>query len=204
MCNAGEPRDFVNEYMKPYASTLVDIQYGDEGGFNRVESECFKNWFSWSKQNIPGAVVHANSWDDPSWYRDANLSYYVENAKPDLLSWDKCYWDANGGPAPSRVVMDLLNTNTWKKQREYGLKGLTGDGSSPILYGQYLDYNWDANVSASEKSIVPSLVWSPARSGSACSAWNTTATTAPRSSTTMARRRVLRVLQHPRQRHLHR
>ena len=157
MSNAGEPRDFMNEYMLPYASTLVDIQYGNEGGFNRGESECFKNWFSWSKQNIPGAVVHANSWDDPSWYRDANLSYYVENAKPDLLSWDKYYWGANGGPAPSRVVMDLLNTNTWKKQREYGLKGLTGDGSSPILYGQYLDYNWDANVSAYEKSIVPSL-----------------------------------------------
>ena len=53
--------------------------------------------------------------------------------------------------------MNLLNTNTWKKQREYGLKGTSGDGSSPILYGQYLDYNWDANVSASEKSIVPSL-----------------------------------------------
>ena len=157
MCNVGEPRDFMNEYMLPYASTLVDIQYGNEGGFNRVESECFKNCFSWSKQNIPGAVVHANSWDDPSWYRDANLSYYVENAKPDLLSGDKYYWGANGGPAPSRVVMDLLGTNTWKKQREYGLKGLTGDGSSPILYGQYLDYNWDANVSASEKSIVPSL-----------------------------------------------
>ena len=157
MCNAGEPRDFMNEYMKPYASTLVDIQYGDEGGFNRGESECFKNWFAWSKQNIPGAVVHANSWDDPSWYRDANLSYYVENAKPDLLSWDKYYWGANGGPAPQQVVTNLLNTNTWKKQREYGLKGLTGDGSSPILYGQYLDYNWDANVSASEKSIVPSL-----------------------------------------------
>ena len=157
MSNAGEPRDFMNEYMLPYASTLVDIQYGNEGGFNRGESECFKNWFSWSKQNIPGAVVHANSWDDPSWYRDANLSYYVENAKPDLLSWDKYYWGANGGPAPQQVVTNLLNTNTWKKQREYGLKGLTGDGSSPILYGQYLDYNWDANVSASEKSIVPSL-----------------------------------------------
>ncbi len=157
MCNAGDPRDFMNEYMKPYASTLVDIQYGDEGGFNRGESECFKNWFSWSKQNIPGAVVHANSWDDPSWYRDANLSYYVKNAKPDLLSWDKYYWGANGGPAPRNVVLSLLNTNTWKKQREYALKGITGDGSSPILYGQYLDYNWDANVSASEKSIVPSL-----------------------------------------------
>ena len=45
MCNAGKPHDFMNEYMAPYASTLVDIQYGDEGGFNRGESECFKNWF---------------------------------------------------------------------------------------------------------------------------------------------------------------
>ena len=107
MCNAGEPRDFMNEYMLPYASTLVDIQYGDEGGFNRVESECFKNWFSWSKQNIPGAVVHANSWDDPSWYRDANLSYYVENAKPDLLSWDKCYWDANVSASEKSIVPSL-------------------------------------------------------------------------------------------------
>ena len=141
----------------PVAPAVDNSMYERYSGFNRVESECFKNWFSWSKQNIPGAVVHANSWDDPSWYRDANLSYYVENAKPDLLSWDKYYWGANGGPVPSRVVRDLLNTNTWKKQREYGLKGLTGDGSSPILYGQYLDYNWDANVSASEKSIVPSL-----------------------------------------------
>ena len=107
MCNAGEPRDFMNEYMLPYASTLIDIQYGDEGGFNRVESECFKNWFSWSKQNIPGAVVHANSWDDPSWYRDANLSYYVENAKPDLLSWDKCYWDANVSASEKSIVPSL-------------------------------------------------------------------------------------------------
>ena len=123
----------------PVAPAVDNSMYERYSGFNRVEPECFKNWFSWSKQNIPGAVVHANSWDDPSWYRDANLSYYVENAKPDLLSWGKYYWGANGGPAPSRGVMDLLNTNTWKKQREYGLKGLTGDGSSPILYGQYLD-----------------------------------------------------------------
>ena len=26
MCNAGDPHDFMNQYMKPYASTLVDIQ----------------------------------------------------------------------------------------------------------------------------------------------------------------------------------
>ena len=84
--------------------------------------------------------------------------------------------------------MDLLNTNTWKKQREYGLKGTSGDGSSPILYGQYLDYNWDANVSASESRSCL-LAWPPARSGLACSAWSTTATTAPRSSTTTVLRR---------------
>ncbi|WP_253953849.1 cadherin-like beta sandwich domain-containing protein [Schaalia sp. 19OD2882] len=154
---AGEPRDFFNEYMKPYAKTLVDIQYGDEGGFTKYEADNFGKWFDWSKTHIPGAVVHANSWNDPSWFHPAHLDYYVRNAKPDLLSWDTYYYGVNRGPAPSEVVLNLLNTQTWKAQREYALKGLSGDGASPILYGQYLDYNWDANVSESQKAIVPAL-----------------------------------------------
>lgn len=154
---AGSPRDFLTDIMRPYAETLVDIQYGDEGGFSRTESDNFGRWFEWSKRNIPGALVHANSWNDPSWYKAENLDYYVRNAKPDLLSWDTYYYSPNSGPKPDSVVLDLLNTQTWKAQREYALKGLTGDGSSPILYGQYLDYNWDANVSESQKAIVPSL-----------------------------------------------
>lgn len=91
MCNAGGPCDFVNEYVKPYTSIPADTQYGNEDGFNHGELECSKNWFSRSKGSIPGVVAHADSWDDPSWHRDANLSYYVENAKPDLFSWDKYY-----------------------------------------------------------------------------------------------------------------
>ena len=93
---------------------------------------------------------------------DGRISYallgsYVRDVKPDLLSWDTYYYSTTSGPSPDKVVTSLLNNQTWQAQREYALKGLTGDGSSPILYGQYLDYNWDANVSASQKAIVPSL-----------------------------------------------
>ncbi len=35
MCNAGDPHNFMNQYMLLCLDALVDIQYGDEGGFNQ-------------------------------------------------------------------------------------------------------------------------------------------------------------------------
>jgi len=157
IASAGEPHDFLSEAQKPYASTLVDIQYGDEKQWDNTEGDYYQKWFEWSKTAYPGAVVHSNQYDDYTWRRPQVLDYYVRAVKPDLLSWDTYYYSTTSGPGPDRVVTSLLNNQTWQAQREYALKGLTGDGSSPILYGQYLDYNWDANVSASQKAIVPSL-----------------------------------------------
>lgn len=155
--DAGEPHIFLTDAMKPYADTLIDIQYGDEGGFSHAESDAFGRWFEWSKENIPGAVVHSNQYNAADWGQPANMEYYVQNAQPDLLSWDTYYYGSNWGSAPSSVVHDMLGNNMWKTQRQAALAGLTGDGTSPILYGQYLDYNWDANVSESQKAVVPSL-----------------------------------------------
>lgn len=157
IASAGEPHDFLSEAQKPYASTLVDIQYGDEKQWDNTEGDYYQKWFEWSKTAYPGALVHSNQYDDYTWRRPQVLDYYVRAVKPDLLSWDTYYYSTTSGPGPDRVVTSLLNNQTWQAQREYALKGLTGDGSSPILYGQYLDYNWDANVSASQKAIVPSL-----------------------------------------------
>lgn len=157
IADAGEPHEFLSDAQKPYAGSLVDIQYGDEKPWNNTEGEYYKKWFEWSKTAHPGALVHSNQYDDHTWRRPEVLDRYVRNAKPDLLSWDTYYYSTTKGPDPDSVVTSLLNNQTWKAQREYALKGLTGDGSSPILYGQYLDYNWDANVSASQKGIVPSL-----------------------------------------------
>lgn len=155
MSGFSQPKDFLTEQMQPYASRLIDIQYGDEGGYSSSEVKRYGNWFSWSKKNYPGAIVHSNQNLGMGWDSLANMRNYVRTAQPDLLSWDTYYFSAQSGPRPSAILSNMLNNSLWKTQRQAALEGLTGDGTQPILYGQYLDYNWDANVSASQKSIVP-------------------------------------------------
>ena len=149
------PKDFLTEEMKPYANSLVDIQYGDEGGYSESEVQKFSRWFSWSKNRYPGAIVHSNQALGLGWETHSNMSHFVKTAKPDLVSWDTYYYGANQGPRPSKIVANMLQNKLWTSQRQAALEGLTGDCSQPVLFGQYLDYNWDANVSASQKSIVP-------------------------------------------------
>ncbi len=52
-CNAAI-RNFMNQYMAPYASTLVDIQYEAMRADSTVESRRFKNWFAPGRSIIPG------------------------------------------------------------------------------------------------------------------------------------------------------
>lgn len=163
MSGAKEPYDFLSAEMRPYANKLVDIQFGDEGNYSRAEVREFAKWFSFSKSTYPGAIVHSNQNENPSWGNLANMTEYVRTAKPDLLSWDTYYFGGGGvfgshGPkTPSKVVSELLNSNMWKVQRQVALEGLDGTGGTPILFGQYLDYSFDVNVSESQKAITPML-----------------------------------------------
>ena len=157
MREAGEPRDFMTGDMKAYAKNLIDIQFGDERNYSPDEVKGFTQWFKWARENVPGAINHANWFDDPTWKRLDRLQPFVQDAQPDLLSWDTYYYGMNGGPKPKDVVNSLYANGTWQAQRQAGLAGITGDGKQPILYGQYLDYNWDANVSESQKAVVPAL-----------------------------------------------
>lgn len=58
---------------------------------------------------------------------------------------------------PANAVQSHLSTTVWKTYRKAALEGLTGDGTQPIMYGQYLDYNHQSNVSESQKSITTML-----------------------------------------------
>lgn len=150
-----EPYDFLSDSMRPYQNSLIDVQYGDEGGYSAQEVTKFARWFAWSKQHLPGAMVHSNQALGLGWENGDNMRNYVRTAMPDLVSWDTYYYGAQSGPKPKDIVRSMLSNKLWRTQRQAALEGLTGDGSQPILFGQYLDYNWDANVSESQKSIVP-------------------------------------------------
>lgn len=157
LTDQAELKDFLSENMQAYRSSLVDIQYGDEGGYDEHQLRLFKKWFEWSKNQYPGAITHSNQNGDGTWIN--NISTYVSQAKPDLLSWDTYYYMGNDNPHmnPANAVQSHLSTTVWKTYRKAALEGLTGDGTQPIMYGQYLDYNHQSNVSESQKSITTML-----------------------------------------------
>lgn len=170
--SAGEPHDFLSTAAKDHADSLVDIQYGDEGNWSKEEQDNFEKWFDWSKRNYPGAVVHSNQASNEGWYNYDTLSSYVKQTKPDLISWDRYYfstagsWGVNYQPEdPADVIPHILSAQNppakmdmatqFRNYRQVASEGLTGDGSQPIMWGQYLDYSFDANVSDSQKSVIP-------------------------------------------------
>ena len=159
--DAGEPHEYIPEAMRPYQSRFIDAQYGDEGPYSDAEVEAFSRWFEFSREAYPQALTHSNQNNDSTWAQLENFRHYVRTAKPDLVSFDHYYWgggDVFGshGPAAWDATNHLLGLAAWRTQRQVALEGLTGDGSEPILFGQYLDA-FDHNGSQSQKALVTSL-----------------------------------------------
>ena len=159
--DAGEPHEYIPEAMRPYQSRFIDAQYGDEGPYSEAEVEAFSRWFAFSRETYPQALTHSNQNNNPTWAQLENFRHYVRTAKPDLVSFDHYYWgggDVFGthGPAAWDATNHLLGLAAWRTQRQVALEGLTGDGSEPILFGQYLDA-FDHNGSQSQKALVTSL-----------------------------------------------
>lgn len=168
--SAGEPYDFLSEGMKKHADSLVDVQYGDEGNWSQAEQDTFEKWFDWTKENYPGAVVHSNQASNEGWYNLDTLRSYVKQTEPDLISWDRYYYTTSGKwgipfqPDDSaQMIPHILSSNgpvadmgtQLRNYRQVASEGITGDGSQPIMWGQFLDYMFDANVSDSQKSVIP-------------------------------------------------
>ncbi len=159
--DAGEPHEYIPEAMEAYRSRFIDAQYGDEGPYSSEEVEAFARWFEFSRETYPQAITHSNQNNDPTWAELENFRHYVRTARPDLVSFDHYYWgggDVFGshGPAAWDATNHLLGLAAWRTQRQVALEGLTGDGSEPILFGQYLDA-FDHNGSQSQKALVTSL-----------------------------------------------
>ena len=161
MSNAGEPKEFVPESMKPYINNAISFCFGDEGNYNRGEAEAFGKWFAWTRQHYPGVILHTNQF--PGQWGETNVKEYLRIAQPDLLTWDDYYGD-RGWANPSSIDLSkadvqknaarrLLNLPTWESYRKLAYGGVDGTGSMPIMFGQYLDA-FAFNHSQSNKNLV--------------------------------------------------
>ena len=151
--------DFIHADLKPFVNNAVDFCFGDEGGWTAQEEAEFATWFAWSKAHYPGVLVHSNQC--PGQWQEHNVKTYVQNAKPDMLTWDNYYPEISRDDGKQKdAVIHLLTTSSWNKQwlmyRELALKGVDETGTKPFIFGQYLDtYRQDQPESV--KNLIANL-----------------------------------------------
>lgn len=161
MSNHAQPEQFLTSEMLPYAKNLIDIQYGDEGRYSAAERDRFKQWFDWSKQNLPGAIVHSNQAAGLGWDTLSTMREYVSTAKPDVITWDTyefTYGNASGdNVTPAMYIQKFFSRQLFNVYRQVGMEGYSGDGTDPVPWGQYIDYSFKSNFSPSQKNFTAML-----------------------------------------------
>lgn len=112
----------------------VSFNFGDEGEYSIKQEEYFGNWFELSKELYPRVLVHSNQYYNQ--WSQQQLKSFLENANPDLLTFDYYIWDTQGlvkDYNSTKTILDLANY-----QRKLALLGQDGTGQKPIGFGQYL------------------------------------------------------------------
>ena len=151
--------DFIHADLKPFVKNAVDFCFGDEGGWSVQEEAEFAAWFNWSKANYPAVLVHSNQY--PGQLQEYQVRSYVQNAQPDMLTWDNYYPDlSRHDDKQKNAVIWLLTNSSWNSQwlmyRKYALKGVDGTGTKPFIFGQYLDTYWQ-DQPESIKNLIANL-----------------------------------------------
>lgn len=124
---------FLTDEQRANIDNLVTMCFGDEEGYSNAHVDKLKRWYNLSKTLYPNVLVHNNQWAGQ--WSEGNLRYYIQQAKPDMLTFDTYYFDdreSKGYLFPAYV------TNCTWLYRKLALEGYDGSGNSPFAFGQYL------------------------------------------------------------------
>lgn len=165
-------RPLVPDALLPYVKNAVSFCFGDEQGYSTGEVDKLKKWFAYTRERFPAVILHTNNRTHDEWGNLDNLHYYIQTAKPDMLTWDDYYNNENGykkdgggagsfnihNPAyhGSAVQQIFQVSGKWNQFRQAAMEGLDGTGNQPILYGQYLD-SFQTNQPESVKNLIANL-----------------------------------------------
>lgn len=111
---------------------LTTVCFGDEENFNTSIVDTFKQWFELSHKLYPNVLVHSNQ--QAKQWQSADYQYYMQTAKPDVLTFDDYLYTPDGTDRNMfTTIVNYINA-----VRTFALAGYDGTGRSPIAFGQYL------------------------------------------------------------------
>lgn len=124
---------FLSNEQRGNLDNLVSMCFGDEENYSSMHVSNLKAWYDLSKTLYPNVLVHNNQWSGQ--WSESNLRYYIQQAKPDLLTFDTYHFDENVTPGYEFI---RHCANSLGLYRQLALEGYDGTGESPIAFGQYL------------------------------------------------------------------
>lgn len=164
--------DWMTEAMRAHARELHTACFGDEEAYSPDRVAYLTDAYAALRERYPWVLVHNNQ--TLAQYSPAQLSEYVQTARPDMLTWDWYPWQRNPqhpGGRPDALLQHIA------RYRAAAVAGWDGAGEEPITFGQYTTgfrvqperpaddtqnlnrFKRRVNLSESQLNLVPYLTW---------------------------------------------
>lgn len=151
---------FLTADQKANVDNLFSICLGDEEQYSTQIQDWTAQWAALARSEAPNALIHSNQYSGE--WSDAQIQSYLAAVQPDLLTWDDYYYSTSGSGHFNAGSVTPLYNDTWR-YRNLALRGLDGQGNSPLCFGQYTLGYLQGSSSAGTGTRVPSQseLWLP-------------------------------------------
>lgn len=124
--------DWLTPKMRANVRNLYTVCFGDEENYSAALTTFVAAATAKLHDDFPWVLAHTNQ--TIGQYLDPDMIRYVQEAKPDLLTWDWYPWQRSNtyaGGSVSGVYRQL------ERYRRISQAGVDGTGTSPLAFGQY-------------------------------------------------------------------
>uniref|UniRef100_UPI0032171629 hypothetical protein n=1 Tax=uncultured Draconibacterium sp. TaxID=1573823 RepID=UPI0032171629 len=152
---------FLNPDQKSALSRLATMCVGDEENYSHDIVKWTKQWYDVARTYYPDVLLHNNQWGYGGQWTETQMRYYIQTAKPDLLTFD-AYYFLPIGEKISYYRGAKAMANDLMMYRELAMEGCDGSGEDPLAFGQYTQgYKQDGTykISESELRLYYSMTW---------------------------------------------
>jgi Concanavalin A-like lectin/glucanases superfamily len=122
---------FLNSMQMSKLDKLESICVGDEEGYSTAGVLKLKDWFQIIRNKYPDVLYHSNQAQDQ--WTESQIRTYLQTAQPDMLTWDRYSFNTSDFKYKTDDIYKYL-----PYLRNLALGGHDGSGTTPIIFGGYL------------------------------------------------------------------
>ncbi|WP_126246595.1 LamG-like jellyroll fold domain-containing protein [Chitinophaga rhizosphaerae] len=122
---------FLNSMQLAHLDKLQSICVGDEEDYPVSQLPIYKEWFQIIREKYPDVLFHTNQRRNEM--SETQERFFLQDGKPDMLTFDYYYFDSQNTTYKTDDIYIFMAHN-----RRMALGGHDGTGTTPIIFGGYL------------------------------------------------------------------